>query len=149
MGLSVDQLRGKRLYLDTNVFIYFVEASPLFAGVVHALFAAINAGAVEALTSELTLAELLVQPMREGRLDIAARYTAGLSAPSPIRTVEVSRQLLIDSAELRATYGGKLPDAVHMVTAAATGCDRLITADAKMKAPPDLTVTLLSELSVP
>ena len=53
----VDALRGKRVYLDANVFIYAVEQHPEHALFLAGLFDLFEAGEVVAVTSELTLAE--------------------------------------------------------------------------------------------
>ncbi len=53
---------GKRVYLDANVFVYAIEGYPQFADGIRELFRKVDQGQVEAITSELTLAEVLVKP---------------------------------------------------------------------------------------
>ena len=65
MGL-VTSLRGRRVYLDTNVFIYALNGFPTYAPLLTELFDAIEAGTLVAVTSELALAEALVIPFRHG-----------------------------------------------------------------------------------
>lgn len=59
----IKTLFGQRVYLDTNIFIYAYEAHPRFIGAVTDLFAEIEKGNIRAVTSELTLAEVLVMPI--------------------------------------------------------------------------------------
>jgi predicted nucleic acid-binding protein len=60
----LEELKGGKVYLDTNVFIYAVEAAAEHMAAVEALFGLIEDGAVSAVTGELTLAEVLAKPLR-------------------------------------------------------------------------------------
>lgn len=64
MGL-IEEIRGKNIYLDTNVFIYALEGYSEYALVLSTLFAAVDQGVIQAFTSELSLAESLVKPMMD------------------------------------------------------------------------------------
>lgn len=58
----LNAIRGGRVYLDTNIFIYALEGYADFIDDLTELFASIDAGNIRAVTSELTLAEVLVRP---------------------------------------------------------------------------------------
>lgn len=73
MGISAD-FEGKRICLDTSVFIYFIEENARFFNVVLPLFQAIADGKVNAATSEITFLELLVIPFREKDWALAEKY---------------------------------------------------------------------------
>lgn len=60
--LDAIQGQGERVYLDTNVFIYALEGYPDFVDELNELFESFDAGNLSAVTSELTLAEVLVRP---------------------------------------------------------------------------------------
>jgi hypothetical protein len=49
----LEDLQGGKVYLDTNVFIYAVEAVTEYRAAVETLFALIEDRAVSAVTSEL------------------------------------------------------------------------------------------------
>jgi predicted nucleic acid-binding protein len=67
-------ISGKKVYLDTNLFIYALEAvEPWFAVTVE-LLSSIDVGYATALTSEFTLAECLVKPYRLNRMPIVKAY---------------------------------------------------------------------------
>ena len=51
----VDKLRGKRICIDTAPFIYFLEKDPKYLSIVRPIFAEIDAGNIEAVTSTITL----------------------------------------------------------------------------------------------
>ncbi len=65
MGL-VDELRGSRICIDTAPFIYFIEKDPKYLGIVRPIFAEINAGKIDALTSTITLLDRSVSPSIQG-----------------------------------------------------------------------------------
>jgi hypothetical protein len=55
---------GLRVYLDTNIVIYAVEGLPHYAAQVQPLLDAMDAGEVFVVSSELTLAEVLIGPLK-------------------------------------------------------------------------------------
>ena len=63
---------GRTVYLDTNIFIYAVEGYAPEEAFLRELFAALEDGRFTAVTSELSLAEVLVKPFELGREDVAA-----------------------------------------------------------------------------
>ena len=73
MGL-IEACRGRQVYLDTNIFIYAVEGLSEHLPVLRALFELFASGSASAVTSELTLAEVLPRPLAVGRADIAIIY---------------------------------------------------------------------------
>lgn len=71
--MRVDALNGRRVYLDANVFNYTLNAFAPLVPALTRMFLMVDSGQLEAVTSELTLAELLVKPFRDG--DLAAQQT--------------------------------------------------------------------------
>lgn len=144
--MIIEQLVGDRLYLDTNVFIYLVEDHPDFAGVLRALFVQIDEHAIEAVTSELTLAEVMIKPIARRRPDLAATYDRLLAPGASMDMRPVDRATLLKSAELCAHFGGTTFDAIHVATACLSGCDYLVSEDRDLLVPPPLQHLRLSEL---
>jgi predicted nucleic acid-binding protein len=135
---------GNRVYLDANVWIYALEGYEAFAASLAALFARIDAGELIAVTSELTLAEVLVKPIADGHRAIQDRYLEALQPHDALVLVPVDRFLWINAATLRAhTPALKLPDAVHAVSALATGARDFITNDARFRSVTGLSVRML------
>src|ERR1700742_2880217 len=100
--IDVDAFTGNRLYLDTNVLIYFVEGHTKFRPLLEPLFGSLDENAFAAVTSELSLAEVLVKPPAEGKEEVVGVYTELLSGGSRLSVAEISRAILVRSAELRA-----------------------------------------------
>lgn len=70
---SLTTLTG-RLSLDTNIFIYALEGYPVLRPTLTQLFERIDHGAIQAVTSELTLAEVLVKPLLDRSREREAAY---------------------------------------------------------------------------
>ena len=146
MGL-VDRLAGGTAYLDTNTFIYAIEGIEEFFPLVADLLPAVDRRELQAVTSELTLAETLVKPLRDGNEDLASDYVRTIQSRPALRVVPVSRDILIDAARVRATTALRLPDAIHAATAIQSGCSHLVTNDARFRVVPGIDVLVLSEVA--
>lgn len=142
----LNAIRGDRVYLDTNVFIYAIEEYPAFANALDEFFGNIDAGELRAFTSELTLAEVLVRPLMDGNLEIQAAYQQALQNSDGFEVVPVSREVLIEAARLRSIANLRLPDAIHGATAILNGCQTFLTNDRRLAVLPGVDVTLLSEI---
>lgn len=140
---------GRRVYLDTNVFIYAVEAFPKYAATCAQLLMDADCGRIHAVTSELTLAEALVAPYRKGLLEMAALYGRLIQHRPSLNVIPVSRSILLKSAELRAVSGGKLPDAIHAATADSEKCSYLITGDSALRVAPSIQLVTLDSIHNP
>ena len=128
-----------RLYLDTNVFIYAIEGNANIAEPLRKLFDLFRANSGMAVTSELTLAEVLPRvsaPRRRNYLDFLIWSRVFDLRP-------VSREILIETAKYREMAGmPKLPDAIHVVTAISAGCKTVLSADLRLKLPDGYSAVL-------
>ena len=145
MGL-LDEIEGPQVYLDTNIFIYAVEGFDRFEEEINLLFSAVEQGEIEAITSELTLAEALVKPFKEGKERYQQIYREALQHRASFHLMSVTRPLLVESARLRASTGLRLPDAIHLATAQEAGCSTLVTNDDDFEGAPEMNVVILSEV---
>lgn len=86
--------------------------------------------------SALTYAEILVGPLRAGgrAVEVVERFAA------QVRIVDLSPAIARLAAELRATRGLKLPDAVIVATGLRLEADVIVTADARWKGIPRVVV---------
>lgn len=67
MGLT-ERIKNRPTYLDSNIFIYFIERRSGYYEALNPIMRQIDAGELFATTSELTLAEMLVGPLRKGNV---------------------------------------------------------------------------------
>ena len=145
MGLMQDIGRGP-IALDTVAFIYLIEEHPRFLPVVEPVFTAIDAGRLSAVTSSLTLLEVLVVPYRGGDRGLADRYEQILSHGRGLDLREIDRAQLRAAAHLRATHRElRSPDAIQIAAALAAGCATFLTNDRDLPSIPGLTVLQLRD----
>jgi len=148
MGL-LTALQGDRIYLDANVWIYAVESYPVFIREITALLQSIDQGNQVAITSELSLAEVLVKPLQEQNQARQEAYKRAIVNRKNVFVVPVLRELLVDAAQVRVDTGLKLPDAIHVATALRSQCTTFLTNDIRLKRLGNLNVILLSEAISP
>jgi len=130
--------------VDTAIFIYLIEEEPRFLPHVLPLFAEVDQGQRELVTSALTLIEVLVVPYRAGNRQLAERYEHLLTRSRGIRMVDLTRDQLRAAAQLRSATGAKTPDALHLVSALGAGCKTFVTNDRRLPTVPGLRVIQLS-----
>jgi predicted nucleic acid-binding protein len=129
----------------STLFIYALEGYPDFTPRIAILLEAMDRQEIEALTSELTLAEVLVKPFRERHVAWQRTYQEVLQPSVSLTLLPVSRAILIAAAQIRAQFPIKLPDAIHAATAQQVSCGSFLTNDPGFKTVKNLPVVLLSE----
>lgn len=145
MGM-LNAIAGSRVYLDANVVIYAIEGFAPTAAALQALFARFDRGELHAITSELTLAETLVKPIRDSNPSARDAYERLLRSSAALTVAPVTRDVLIRAAVIRASSTLKLPDASHAATALAAACTTFLTNDQGFAAVAALPVLPLSRL---
>ena len=144
MGL-VDELRGLRVCIDTAPIIYFIEKNPRYLNVVRPVFAEIDAGRIEAITSTITLLEVLVQPIKANNRSLAEQYREVLLYSEGLTTFEILHEVSEMSSELRAKYSIKTPDAIQVAVSILYGANKFITNDSALKKVSDIDVLVLDD----
>lgn len=145
MGSLSQALKGQRVYLDANVFIYALEGVEPWADPLRDVFSGLESGALMAVTSCLSLAECLVRPFALAREDLVHMYRLALSQRPYLEIAPVHAEVLVSAARLRAQLGFKLPDAIHTATAIMHGCTALLTNDTGFRRAPGIKLFLLSD----
>lgn len=113
------------------------------------LFAAIDEGKIKAVTSELTLAEVLIKPMMDNNADLQKVYKETLRSSEGFSVMPINRQILIEAARLRAESETlRLPDAIHLATASVHHCTFFLTYDKRLGTLPDFHIVILSDSDV-
>ena len=135
-----------RLALDTVALIYFVEEHPDYIARVDQVFHRIDQGEMEAVTSILTLTEVLVQPIRKGDASLRERYRTLLLHSRHFRTLPIESAIAVRAADIRARYGLRTPDALQIATALESGCDAFLTNDLRLRRIVEIPVLLLDDL---
>ncbi len=139
---------GQRVYLDANIVIYVVEGFADYADQIQALLEAMDAGEIVSVSSEPTLAETLVKPLKDQNPAIQQAYRAFLTPAPVLEVIPISRDILEDAAMWRASTKLKLPDAIHLATALRQRCDSFLTNDDVFRSLNLPQVKMLAEVSL-
>ena len=140
----VDIARGAAVYLDTNALIYMTEGSAAFKKSFEVFFKKAIAAEARFVTSELTLTEMLVHPIREKNESLLVAYNDLFE--HFVNAPPIDRAILIRAAELRAqTLRLRTPDAIHVATAEQAGVQFFVTGDDRIEIPPPIILYLLSD----
>ena len=127
------------IYVDTCLVVYAFEGHALHGKVVRSAFE--RAGPGQLAISPLVKLECLVAPMRSGNLVLQRFYEQGLAQFTQLALTD---QVFVQAAALRARFGLKTPDAIHLAAAQHHGCEALWTNDDRLaKAAHGLAVAVL------
>lgn len=147
MRRLTDALAGvTRLALDTSPIIYFVEAHPDYDALTTEIFRRITEGEVVGVTSVITLMEVLVQPLSQGRTQLAQDYANLLVNSTHLSVMPIDATVAQHAARLRAQYRLRTPDALQIAVALEAGCQAFLTNDAAFQRVAGLEVLVLNEL---
>ena len=113
--------------LDTNVCIYALEGSFDLSKVAQELLLEIEQSNLDAVVSEVAIAEILshsgIQTKAQEQAVLTWFDRLGL------QTKSVSKDVLVAAAKLRREHAVRLPDAIHISSAMLSGATHLITND--------------------
>ena len=132
MGLEVLRSflrRHRKLALDTSVFIYQLEANPTYLPLTDPIFAWLERPGSRAVTSTITMTELLVQPYRDSDQRRVHQFYALLSTYPNLDWIAPRLEIADIAARLRALHRLRTPDALHAATAVYAQVTGLITND--------------------
>ena len=132
MGLT--RLRGflgrhRRIALDTSVFIYQLEANPRYVLLTDHVFAWLERTDHSAVTSTITMTELLVQPYRDSAEERVDAFYALLSTYPNLDWIAPGLEVADLAARIRAQHRLRTPDALQAATAVQAQVTGLLTND--------------------
>jgi len=111
------RMSGKRIYMDTNIFIYFLEQSDGYYESVAPIIEACEAGKFIGYTGDVAVAETMIQPYREDNLSLIANFKTFFTTENFLSIHSHDAAIFDLAAQLRAKRGMKLIDALHYATA--------------------------------
>jgi predicted nucleic acid-binding protein len=127
--LSAFLRRHTRIALDTSVFIYQLEANPRYVPFTGRIFAWLQQPEPKAVTSSITMTELLVAPYRASDEELVDVFHGLLSTYPNLDWVAPDLAIADLAARLRAAHGLKTPDALQAATALQARASGMITND--------------------
>lgn len=136
---------GKTIGIDTAPIIYFIEKGIYFK-IVRSFFEKLLEGHFRAITSTITLLEVLVQPYRYENKNLLKEYREILLYADNLSIVPVSNEIADKAAELRARYRIRTPDAIQVATAIHGEASLFLTNDKTLKKILEIDVITLFDI---
>jgi predicted nucleic acid-binding protein len=122
--------RHRLISLDTSVFIYQLESNARYLPLTDHIFSWLEGPHSKAVTSTITMTELLVQPYRESDDQRVDEFYGLLSTYPNLDWIAPNLEIADVAARLRALHRLQTPDALQAATAEHAGATGFITNDA-------------------
>ena len=132
--MGVERLRAflrrhRRIALDTSIFIYQLQSNSKYLAFTHPVFLWLERPGSMAITSTITMTELLVLPYREGDEQLANDFYGMLSTYPNLDWIAPNLEIAELAARIRAAHRLQTPDALQAATAVHSLATGLITND--------------------
>ena len=144
LGL-VDEVKGQRICIDTAPIIYFIERHVKYRDVIRPVFVEIDSGNIEAITSTITLLEVLVHPLWTGDEVLAEKYRDILLSSKGLTTFEIFHEVSEMASRLRAKYSIRTPDAIQIAVGIQYGARNFLTNDPNLRKVSEIKVLILDD----
>ena len=142
----LSRLQGQRVYIDTNIFIYFLERHELYFDAIVPFFQLFNDGLSLAHTGDAVVAETLYKPYQVGDVMRVSEFKSFFSDNEFITVLPHTTKTFELAGELSPKRGMKLIDALHYATASISGCTFIFTNDAGFSSSSGIEVIYLQDL---
>ncbi len=126
---AIARMAGHRVYIDTNVFIYFLAHEGAMHQVVAPIMQACASRTIFGFTGELVIAEVMVHPYRSGDASLIARFKSFFRQKNFLSIADHEPRFFDEAAMIAGQQRLKLMDAIHYRTAIEAGCRFFVTHD--------------------
>ena len=144
MGLT-DELKGCRVYFDSNIFIYLLSGFEELANQITDIREGLAGGEFEAVASDLALTEILPPLVEKGNDGGMRKILSLLDGSGAFHMVSASRDVFIQAGFIRSRFGMRTPDALHVSFAIEGKCGVFLTNDKGIRCPAAIRRVILSE----
>ena len=131
--------------LDTAPLIYFIEDVTPYADLLNPVFDRLESHALGAVTSTITLAEILTKPLVDKNFTLVDEIKFTIRAFSTLSMVAIDEKLAEAAALIRARYAIRLPDALQIAAAIQGEATLFITNDRHLKKVDGVEVLVLAD----
>ncbi|MCU0447115.1 MAG: PIN domain-containing protein [Microscillaceae bacterium] len=149
MGLiKLSDLNARKIGLDTAPLIYFMEANPAFQVILSDFFDRHSKGEFYLTASVLVLTEVLILPLRTQNMTVAQQYRDILMNTTGLSLINLNPAIAEKTAQLRAKYNLRTPDAIHLATSINENCDYFLSNHFQLKQITEIEVITINELII-
>jgi predicted nucleic acid-binding protein len=128
-----------RIYLDSAPLIYLVEEVIPYSSAIETRLAVPD---VVQICSELSRLECRVKPLLDNEFALVTAFDSYF-ADIMAEIVPLSRQVIDQATELRARYGFKTPDAIHLAAAIISASDLFLTHDHRLNRCKEIPIEVI------
>lgn len=133
----------RKVAIDSMCFIYQFESNKTYGEIVRQLFLRLQNQKLTAVTSAITLAEILsFKKLQEDRILFEDTKTRLRQTPG-LLIIPVDEAISEVSSIIKYKYSVVLPDAIQIATAVVSGQDALITNDRGLQKIREIKVLIL------
>jgi predicted nucleic acid-binding protein len=122
-----------------------VEDVTPYADLLHPIFERLESHALGAVTSTITLAEILTKPLLDKNFTLVDEIKFTIKSFATLSMVAVDEELAEAAALIRARYAIRLPDALQIAAAIKGAATLFITNDKRLKKVNGVEVVVLSD----
>jgi predicted nucleic acid-binding protein len=101
-------IEAGRVGLDTSLFIYYFEENPKYLNRCREAFDVFEIGKARAITSMVTLLEVLVRPLAEKRQDLVDEYINRLTTLPNLLLSQLDEEIAVKAAAISQYYPRRL-----------------------------------------
>lgn len=130
---------------DSCFFIYQFQNHPKYTSLCAAITDLLEKGEIEGTTSSIAISEILVRPLKLNLTEVVFLLDQTLQEIPHLTIVPVDYPVAKIAAQVRARYGLRLPDALHVASAFFSGAKIFITNDQRLKSIKTPKVLCLSD----
>ena len=138
---------ASRIYLDTNVLIYFVERTDALQVKIAQLFDSSVMSSIQIFMSEVGVAECLYGAFKRKSAALEAKYNEIFYEIGLFDLLPLDGARAVFAAKIGAEKGLKLVDALHFCAALEANCSIFITNDARFKSSHEVQVLQIADLN--
>lgn len=134
MGLN-QVLLNQTIALDSNIFINALEKSDSRGDKAREVFIKIQKDGIRTYTSVITLMEVFVGIYKEDLEEKSTKYMDFIAGGGLITIFDITKQIALLAARIRAEYKVTTPDAIQLATALDRDASIFITEDKSIPNP--------------
>ena len=131
--------------LDTAPFIYYIEDTAPYADLIEPAFRLLETQKLRAVTSIITLVEILTTPLAEKKFALVDEIKFTLKTFTLLSMVLVDERLAEAAALIRARYAIRLPAALQIAAVIQSEATLFVTNDKRLKKIAGVEVLVLSD----
>ena len=138
-------LDGETIFFDTAPFVYVFENKLPYKNLLAPVFLAVDNGTIRAVSSLITIVEVLSKPYRLEQWELVKTYREIFGRSSKVDVLSLTLEIADMAAHVRGKYNLKTPDALQWATATLHNVDYFLTNDKGFKALNDDRVLVVDD----